>query len=80
MMENKNDDEFIKKYLKYKAQCEKQKGYIKKYHLSEKGKQKRREAQRRYYAKMKAKKQLEKEKINSNIINKDALPNKEGEK
>ena len=38
---------------KYKIAYDKQKQWCKKYHMTEQGKQKRREAQRRYYAKKK---------------------------
>tara|TARA_R110002012_G_C11537010_1_gene601094 strand:+ start:301 stop:483 length:183 start_codon:yes stop_codon:yes gene_type:complete len=47
---------------KYKLAYEKQKAWCKKYHMTDKGKEKRREAQRRYYAKKKA------EKLNSTPI------------
>ena len=47
---------------KYKVAFLKQKAWCKKYHMSEKGKLKRREAQRRYYNKKKA------EKLNSATI------------
>jgi hypothetical protein len=41
---------------KMKIKCDKQKAWCKKYHMSELGKSKRREAQRRYYKKKKAEK------------------------
>jgi len=47
---------------KYKNSYEKQKVYCKKYHQSAKGKEKRRLAQKKYYAKKKAEKKAEKEK------------------
>lgn len=44
-----------KQIEQYKIAFEKQKIWCKKYHMSEKGKQKRREAQKRYYYKQKNK-------------------------
>ena len=40
--------------IKYKEAYDKQKAWCKKYHMTDRGKEKRREAQRRYYAKKKA--------------------------
>ena len=53
---------------KYKNSYEKQKKYCKKYHQSDKGKEKRRLAQKKYYAKKKAEKIKQKEnEINSKL-------------
>ena len=53
---------------RYKNAYEKQKKYCKKYHQSDKGKLKRREAQMKYYAKKKAEKEILKQnKINSKL-------------
>ena len=51
----------IKKYI---IAYEKQKKWCKKYHMTDRGKEKRREAQRRYYAKKKAEKADIREEIN----------------
>ena len=56
------DQEKINKIV---AQHNKQKGYLKKYHMSERGKQKRREAAKRYYAKKKAEKLISQPNINA---------------
>lgn len=53
---------------RYKNAYEKQKNYCKKYHQSAKGKERRREAQKKYYARKKAEKIKEKELQNQNEI------------
>ena len=63
--ENKLNAELLERY---KNAYEKQKGYCKRYHQSDKGKLKRREAQMKYYAKKKAEKEILKQnKINSKL-------------
>lgn len=54
---------------RYKNAYEKQKNYCKKYHQSAKGKERRREAQKKYYARKKAEKIKEKELQKQNEIN-----------
>lgn len=53
---------------RYKNAYEKQKNYCKKYHQSAKGKERRREAQKKYYARKKAEKIKEKELQKQNEI------------
>jgi len=53
---------------RYKNAYEKQKNYCKKYHQSDKGKERRREAQKKYYARKKAEKLKEKELQKQNEI------------
>ncbi len=58
-MNTEKTEDQIKKYI---IAYEKQKGWCKKYHMTDRGKEKRREAQRRYYAKKKA------EKLNTGLL------------
>tara|TARA_R110000744_G_scaffold102724_2_gene197329 strand:- start:1495 stop:1674 length:180 start_codon:yes stop_codon:yes gene_type:complete len=51
------EEEFTQEEIrKMKIKCDKQKAWCKKYHMSELGKLRRREAQHRYYMKKKAEK------------------------